>query len=59
MYEDTRTVDEKIAFYTQMDEHLQAEIKKSEHELQTNLKTQHDVRRKLFNLQYEKRNPGK
>lgn len=54
-----QSVEERIALYTKMDEHLQEEIKKAEHELHIYLKAQHEVRRKLFNAQFEQRNPGK
>ncbi len=52
------TPDEKVAFYTKQDEHLQTEIAKAKHELETFLKAQHDVRRNLFNAWHEQRHPN-
>lgn len=57
--EGLKTVDDRIAFYERQIEHLKQEVAKAKHDLQTLIHTQSEVERKLFNAQFEKRNPGK
>lgn len=49
------TPDEKVKFYTDMVEHLNKEIAKAKHELETFLKAHHEASRNLFNAQFEQR----
>jgi prefoldin subunit 5 len=49
--------EEVVVFYTKYDERLQEEIKKAQHELETLLKTQHNVRRILNLYQTQQKEP--